>query len=107
MQELKLNAESFLKNSKDTASKENHKITYFRFNKDGDEVKNLYAFFNEQIIETEKGRISVTVVQNKLNQWLAGFVNAGYTASNLIETIKGIKKGSVKKESVKVKAAKK
>ena len=90
IKKLNLSADEFEMKDKEEASGESVKQSYLHYVKGGDPLNRLFSFFNVKIEETTSGRIKTVPLRDKMDRWLAGFIDAGYNAVNIIETIKGI-----------------
>ena len=64
-------------------------ISYLRFDKDGEEIKNLYKFFNVEMAISEKGRLNNTSLTDRINEWVGKYTSKKWDCQDVNEACVG------------------
>ena len=74
-------------------------ISYLRFDKDGEEIKNLYKFFNVEMAISGKGRLNTASLVDRINDWVGKYTSKKWDCQDVNESCVGSSnqgKGKVK-----------
>ena len=78
-------------------------ISYLRFDKDGEKIKNLYKFFNVEMAISGKGRLNNASLTDRINEWVGKYTSKKWDCQDVNEACvgssnqeKGKGKGKVK-----------
>ena len=60
-------------------------ISHLRFDKDGEEIKNLYKFFNVEMAISEKGRLDTASLVDRINDWVGKYTSKKWDCQDVNE----------------------
>ena len=71
-------------------------ISHLRFEKDGEEIKNLYKFFNVEMAISEKGRLDTASLVDRINEWIFKYTSKKWDCQDVNEACVGSNQGKGK-----------
>ena len=72
-------------------------ISHLRFDKDGEEIKNLYKFFNVEMAISGKGRLDTASLVDSINDWVGKYTSKKWDCQDVNEACVGSNQGKEEK----------